>query len=291
MPTWSEAIKSHREKLIEDEKSQHTRRNYGEDLALFAAWHKDYYGEDPDPAQLVGTELREWKGSLLDRGLKPATVNRKLAAIRSFARFLEAEGLARPVKSPRCVRQEKPAPHWLARQEQLALVRAADKSGKPRDAAVVQLLLHTGLRADELASLTWGAIELHPRSGKMTVVGKGRKWREIPLNYAAREALASLRKDGDPDPGDRLIHGQRGPVNAWTVHAIVTRMGDAAKLADLTPHVLRHTFCRRLAESGTRLEQIAALAGHESLDTTRRYVEPGRQELAAAVDRLAGGED
>jgi integrase len=55
--------------------------------------------------------------------------------------------------------------------------------------------------------------------------------------------------------------------------------------------ILRHTFCKNLADKGVRLEMIAALAGHESLETTRRYVEPGQEDLAAAVERLAGGEE
>ena len=63
------------------------------------------------------------------------------------------------------------------------------------------------------------------------------------------------------------------------------------KIEDISPHLLRHTWCKYLADSGARLEVIAALAGHESLETTRRYVEPGQDDLAAAVDRLAGGQE
>ena len=72
---------------------------------------------------------------------------------------------------------------------------------------------------------------------------------------------------------------------------LIAGFGVAARLDGFSPHVLRHTYCKRLADAGARIEQIAALAGHDSLETTRRYLEPGREELAALVDRLAGGED
>jgi integrase/recombinase XerC len=65
------------------------------------------------------------------------------------------------------------------------------------------------------------------------------------------------------------------------------KYGEAAKLGDLSPHQLRHTCAKRLAESGARLEEIAAILGHSSVNTTRRYVEPGREDLRAALERIA----
>ena len=89
----------------------------------------------------------------------------------------------------------------------------------------------------------------------------------------------------------RLFQGRHGALTANGLWRILTGYGAAAKLDDFSPHVLRHTFCRRLAEAGVRLEEIAALAGHESIETTRRYVEPGEDDLRKAVEMLAGGED
>ena len=102
-------------------------------------------------------------------------------------------------------------------------------------------------------------------------------------------------KTFDPPPLGRdlpVFKGREGQYTANALWRIVTLHGRAAGLdADFSPHVLRHTFCRRLAEKGVRLEVIAALAGHESIETTRRYVEPGAEDLRAAVELLAGGED
>ncbi len=294
--TWPAAIAAFGGFLQSEEKSEHTRRNYTEDLGLFAAWYQAHYDEAPDPAQLGATEVREWKQYLTgELRLKPATVNRKLSAIRAFVKWTVKEGIGREIQTPKSVRSEKPAPRWLSRKEQLALLRAVDRvdtdrgDGRGRrNAAVVRILLHTGLRADELAELQRADVQITERKGTLIVrKGKGRKYREVPLNAEARAALVGvIRLDMlDSDP---VFLGQRGPITAWTVHSIVTAIAGLAKLPDLTPHVLRHTFCRRLAEQGARLEQIAALAGHESLDTTRRYVEPGREELAQLVDKLSG---
>ena len=88
-----------------------------------------------------------------------------------------------------------------------------------------------------------------------------------------------------------MLQGQRGPLTERGIQATLAKYAGDARIEDLSPHVLRHTWCKNLADAGVRLEVIAALAGHESLETTRRYVEPGQDDLAAAVERIAGGEE
>ena len=158
------------------------------------------------------------------------------------------------------------------------------------------LLLHTGLRVAELAALRWADLEVRDRSGQLTVRrGKGRKQRTIPLNVEARHALVELRALRDIHGRGRataaVLQGQRGPLTERGIQATLARYAAPARIEDLSPHVLRHTWCKNLADAGVRLEVIAALAGHESLETTRRYVEPGQDDLAAAVERIAGGEE
>ena len=87
-----------------------------------------------------------------------------------------------------------------------------------------------------------------------------------------------------------MFEGRQGPLTAKTLWRIVGRYGHATKLFDLSPHVLRHTYCHNLAMKGGRLESIAALAGHESIETTRRYVEPGMDDLRALVEKLTAAD-
>jgi site-specific recombinase XerD len=294
--TWTRALTRFSDHLVDREKADHTLKNYREDLLAFTAWYQKTFQERPDLRALAPSELREWKAHLRDdRKCEPATVNRKLAALRSFLAWAAAEGLAPEIAMPRSIKQVQPPPRWLDRKQQRALIRAVERRGYPRDVALVALLLHTGLRVAELAALRWADLEIRDRSGTLTVrKGKGRKQRTVPLNVEARNALAALRamreRWGMPRTAG-VLQGQRGPLTERGIQARLARYAADARIEGLSPHVLRHTWCKNLADAGARLEVIAALAGHESLETTRRYVEPGQDDLAAAVERLAGGQD
>jgi integrase/recombinase XerC len=291
-PTWAAAVDRFVLDLAERERSEHTRANYREDLEAFAGWYESKYHDPPTLALLAPSELREWRAHLRDeRKMEPATVNRKLAALRSLLRWAESEGIAPEIAVPRSLRQVKPPPRWLDRKQQRALVRAVEKSGRARDVGLVKLLLHTGLRVEEAVDLKWTDVKVRERSGTLTVrKGKGRKQRDVPLNAEARAALVELKSAG-PRKAPEVLHGQRGPLSIRGVQAILSQYGGPAKIEDLSPHVLRHTFGKNLADAGTAIQVIADLMGHESLETTRRYVQPGHEDLAAAVEKLAGGDD
>ncbi len=130
-------------------------------------------------------------------------------------------------------------------------------------------------------------LELRARKGAITVrAGKGTKERTLPLNKPARQALAAwldARPAGDAAP---LFTGQRG--NALTPRALQRRVAALARRAgvEATPHTLRHTFGKRLVDSGVTLEKVAALMGHANLNTTRIYTVPGETDLARAVGVL-----
>lgn len=287
--SWGDAIEQFELHQAEAEKAALTIKTYREDLSNFHAWYVATFEGEPEIAAMTAAELREWKVYLREtRHLAAASANRHLSAIRSFLRWAEAEGHAPAIRTPKSCRKERQPPRWLSRKDQLAFVRAAERSEK-RDRAIALTLLHTGARVSELAFGSWRDVKISPRKGSVVLHGKGKKDREVPLNAEARAALVDLGYPGRPN--DRIVQGQRGPMGTEGIQLVVAEIARQAKLDHCTSHVLRHTFCRRLAEAGTRLEQIAALAGHESLDTTRLYVEPGKEELAAAVERLAGGDE
>jgi integrase/recombinase XerC len=294
--TWAEALARFDRHLADLERSQHTHANYREDLTAFAEWYEHTFQEEPQLALLAPQELREWKAHLREeRKLEPATVNRKLAALRSLLKWAEANGHAPEIRAPKSIRKVQPPPRWLDLKQQRLLLRAAERHGGWREEPLVKLLLHTGLRVDEAAALTWEDIEIRPRSGQLTVRrGKGRKQRVVPLNAEAREALERLRtaypRQQHARPG-AVLYGQRGPLTARGIESILQKVAHHARLPEVSPHVLRHTFGHNLASKGVPIQVIADLMGHESLETTRRYVQPGADDLAAAVDQLAGGRD
>lgn len=268
-----------------------TAKNYTGDLARFTRWLDHSSGQPSTLESVTPTDLRLYKQALIEEaGWKPASINRTLAALGRFFGWAEEAGLFagdRPPKLPKAERVERAGPRWLSRREQLALARSVERFGSPRDQAVVTLLLHTGLRVAELCDLTWADVTCSPRQGSLRVRrGKGGRARTIPLNATARAALATLGYAKHAGQSERILAGQRGPLTPRGVQARFERYRGWTDLASLSPHTCRHTFCKNLLDAGVSLEKVAALAGHESLDVTRRYGEPSLADLAAAVERI-----
>jgi integrase/recombinase XerC len=165
-------------------------------------------------------------------------------------------------------------------------VRAAQKHGAPRDRALLALLLHAGLRVSEAVNLKVRDVVIRERSGHVAVRrGKGEKYREVPLNATARKMIQEWL--GDHPGGEHLFPGRNGgPV---TPRAIQKRLKELGRLAgvEVTPHRLRHTFCKMLVDAGESLDRVAVLAGHANLNTTARYTRPGMDDLERAVEKLA----
>ncbi len=143
----------------------------------------------------------------------------------------------------------------------------------------------------ELCALQAPDVVLNERSGSVTVRrGKGNKARVVPLNVEARRPLWAwfALVDGTMQESDPLFcDGQGQALQPRGVQHAIKEYGRRAGI-EVTPHILRHTFAKALADAGVSAEQIAALLGHSKLETTRRYTQPTGRDLAAAVERLEG---
>jgi integrase/recombinase XerC len=156
--------------------------------------------------------------------------------------------------------------------------------------ATFTVLLNSGLRIQELCSLTWADVQMTDRKGTLTVRhGKGAKRRHIPLNADARHAFVRLGYHEHAGKDAVIFTGQRGPLTPRGVQSLLKKYVKAAALEHVSPHSLRHTFCKNLVNAGVGLEKVAALAGHDHLDTTRRYCEPSLKDLEHAIELI--GED
>ena len=221
--------------------------------------------------------------------MKPATVNRKLAALSTLYRWAGETGRVDrdPTRYVNGVAQQPTAPKALSNQALRRILRQARRSGKKRDIALLELLAATGLRVSEAAALRVEDVVLNERSGKVIVrAGKGRKYREVPLHKAARESLRAYLAVRPTGRGDALFLGQRGPLGVRGIQMRLAALGEAAGV-EVTPHRLRHTFATRLLrEAGADLVTVAALLGHSSVATTAIYTQPGEADLARAVEGL-----
>ncbi|PSB00826.1 tyrosine-type recombinase/integrase [Merismopedia glauca] len=274
--------------LEEAERSSVTIKNYLCDLNYFVKWFEQKTDQKFNPEQITPTDLRDYKHYLSEvLLLKPKTVNRKLSSLKSFLNWALCEDLIPEHRIPRVpqpIPEETVGPQWLNRLEQHALVRIVEQGKNQRDITIVQLLLNTGLRVSELCSLMWSDIQITNRKGRLIVrSGKGGKRREIPLNQDARQVLQELGYHQNQGKKDAIFWGQRGPMTPRGVESMLHKYVVHAELNEVTPHKLRHTFCKNLIDAGVTLEKVAMLAGHENLETTRRYCSPSSHDLEAAV--------
>ena len=264
-----------------------TRDAYGQHVGTYASWlteRRDGELGIGDP-RARDHAARDFKRHLkVDRGWKPASVNLALAAVDHFNRFL---GLG-----PANVKREplaQAAPRALSEDQQRDLLRAAE-AARPRDRAIVVLLLYTALRLHELTDLDVSDVSMSARKGLLVVrSGKGDAYREVPLNPPCRAALEDWLHVRD----DRAIHGEKalfvgaqgGRLTPRSVDRVIRGVAAHADL-ELSAHTLRHTCVTNLVRSGNDLVLVAELAGHRRLETTRRYSLPSAADRQAAMDAL-----
>ena len=286
-----DVFKSFAQALVQQGRRPLTVASYLSDLRGFADWFTQTNGEAFAPGGITALDVRSFKSYLITvAGFKPATVNRRLASLSRYCAWARTQGLLQddPTAEVKGLRQVKPAPKALAAVDLRRLLREVHKRGIPRDVALVELLANTGLRAGEAAQLVVEDIELSARKGKVTVrSGKGAKYRQVPLNADSRRALEEYLAVRPQTGTSAFFVGQRGNgLTSSAIWRVVKQYGRHAGL-EISPHTLRHTFGTRLVRrKGVDLVTVAAMMGHESLDTTAIYTRPSEEDMAEAVETL-----
>jgi integrase len=189
-------------------------------------------------------DLREYRARLADQQ-KPASVNAAMAALQRFYAWARDTGriMVNPTAKLKPIASQPLAPQGFSSLERQRLRREAERAGPMAD-AIVTTLLNTGLRVDELVSLTWADITLQPRSGSAEIRnGKGAKARVVPLNAFARDALGVIR----PAAAEGAVfRGKRGPYTDRGIRNLLAVLGRRAGVAHVHPHRFRHDAARRL---------------------------------------------
>jgi integrase/recombinase XerD len=278
---------------------------YGRDLADFAASLAKAGGS---VASATTGDLRGYLGALGKRGLKPATVARRLSAIRQLYRFLYAEGQRKddPAAVLEGPKRARNLPKTLTLAEVDRLLRVA-VSGDPaaalpvqlraaRLACLVELLYATGLRVSELVSLPASAAR---RDARFVVVrGKGNKERMVPLNDAAKRAMAdylTLAAEaggaGGTGGGSKWLFPSSGDSGHLTRQHFARELKSLAaaaglRAAQVSPHVLRHAFASHLLHNGADLRVVQTLLGHADISTTQIYTHVLEERLKSLVRDL-----
>ncbi|HET7342980.1 MAG TPA: tyrosine recombinase XerC [Methylomirabilota bacterium] len=271
---------------VERNASAHTLRSYENDLTDFRAFLAGRGSGDLDAAD--ARAVRAWLTALHARGLQPASIARKLAAVRSCFKFLVRRGVLErnPARELRGPRQPRKLVGFLPIDEASQLVEGRGLAGahRVRDRAVLELLYASGLRVSELSGLDLDALDRAERT--VRVLGKGRKERIVPYGGQAARALeAWLAVRGDAD-GALFTSPRGGRLGVRALHRIVSGAARAAGIVRrVSPHTLRHTFATHLLDGGADLRAIQELLGHSRLSTTQRYTHVGADQLMKVYDR------
>ena len=275
--------------LKANDRSFATVKNYSFDLYLFAKWFHEQNCEELTANKITPTDLRKYKQHLIDHPMKPNSINRKIGVLKGFMNWLfETDRIKQRFPLPKMVKKTNATIKWLDKNQQNFLLRHLEKYAHSRDYAIIKLLLNTGLRVNEIVNLKWTDVRMTDKKGAITVrYSKANRYRDVPLNKDARNALSMLGIADMIGKDQTIISGQRGKLTTRGIQLIIKRRFKYTELNFLSPHILRHTFCKNLVDSGISLDRIALLAGHESLDTTRLYCQPSFDDLSDSVDKIS----
>jgi integrase/recombinase XerD len=249
-------------------------------------------------------DLRAYLGELSRRGLGAATVARRLSAIRQLYRFLCAEGQRRddPAAVLEGPKRARPLPKTLTLAEVDRLLRAAASTdlGAPsrerlraaRLACILETLYATGLRVSEFVALPITAARHDARV--VVVRGKGNKERMVPLNNAAKNAMAAyltlLKQSGREAESKWLFpsFGESGHITRQHLGRELKALAATAGLRaeQVSPHVLRHAFASHLLHNGADLRVVQTLLGHADISTTQIYTHVLEERLKSLVRDL-----
>jgi integrase/recombinase XerD len=251
-----------------------TVESYRRDLEDFAT------RLDRGIADATEAQIEEYLAELRAAGRSPATLARRLAALRSFFRHLVLVGTRQdnPAAGVASPRRTRTLPRTLSAREAERLIEAAAGTTPRsiRDAALVELLYGAGLRVSEAVGLERAAVDLEERL--VRCLGKGGRERVVPIGRRAAEALRRYLSRGRPFLDRRhrpelFLNSRGGPLTRAGAFLILRKLADRAGLdpARVHPHLLRHSFATHLLEGGADLRSVQEMLGHADLATTELY--------------------
>lgn len=268
--------------------SANTCRHYRRDLDAFATYCA---GQDIGSWTAVDDEhLRGFSAAAYRRGLSPASIRRRLSAVRSFFRFLlrEKEVSRNPVTSVRAPKARRRLPGNLDADRMARLLDIpGDDPVVVRDRAILELLYSSGLRLAELTGLDITDVDL--ADGTVHVTGKGNKERVVPVGRLARDALRAWHRErgamADAEETALFVSIRGARLSGRSVQARVDHWARRQGIdTRVHPHLLRHSFATHLLESSHDLRGVQELLGHANIATTQVYTHLDFQHLAQIYD-------
>jgi len=285
---------------VERGASRETIRGYRSDLRQFLSYAgtlRPAAASGLTPQEVDPLTIRGYLAWLDRKKEKKASLARKLAALRSFFRFMAREGLAgeNPAAEVRTPKQPQYLPRVLTKDDANALMEfpEGDDLSARRDRAILETLYSTGARVSELVGMN--VEDLNRSDGLVRLRGKGRKERIVPIGTVALEALREYHASLRPSAVSLQLsarsdipvftNNRGGRLTARSVERIVEKHSRRLSGGSVSPHALRHSFATHLLDEGADLRAIQEMLGHASLATTQKYTHLATDHLLEVYDR------
>ncbi|MGE0131597.1 MAG: tyrosine recombinase XerC [Blastocatellales bacterium] len=282
--------------------SDHTLRNYESDLVQFydhvAPPDGKGFRREVSIRDIDHLTIREYMASLYEQNKKKSSIHRKVAALRTFFRYLCREGIleVNPAKLVHSPRVERKLPNHLTIEQMIKFIETpeADTVLGKRDRAILELLYASGLRVSELVNLSLQDVDFNNQT--VRVKGKGRKERMVPFGDHAKKALqdylgvrGELLVEADPeklDPAAVFMNYQGTRITTRSVGRMIDKyVKVCADIHHISPHSLRHSFATHMLDAGADLRAIQELLGHVRLSTTQQYTHVSMDKLMEVYDK------
>lgn len=274
-------------------------------VRVFGLWWEAKYQDGFEPRKITSFDLHAYRQhSLEDARVAPDTWNARHWALGIMCQWIQStlgpsyanlmDGIEQKKSGLRPGRYRS-----LTDQEYGYLVHRIERRTREavttfeyqtavRNQAMVSVMLFAGLRVDEASMLDVSDITINERSGSVRIrAGKGDKERIVPLNLTARRALEGwVNVRGNATANGLFVGKQTERVTTRQIERIVSDLGAECRIEGMSPHWLRYTFGKRLESKGASIEQIRDLLGHESIETTRRYLRASFAELQSVMEGI-----
>ncbi len=272
--------------------SNNTVISYQNDLSQFEIYLKKNFEEEAQSANYG--MVRSWIVQLAENELDPLSINRKIASLRSYYKFLLRQELISkdPMGKIKVLKTKKKLPHFVKEPDMVLVLdhqQYDDDHAGWRDRLIIELLYGTGMRLSELINLKENQINLRERT--IRVLGKRNKERVIPFSDSLVPIMENYRKARNKevearDHGCFVVSDTGSKCYPMLINRIVKkRLGADAAVEKRSPHVLRHTYATHLLNKGAEINAVKDLLGHSSLAATQVYTHNSTEKLKKAYDQ------
>lgn len=276
--------------------AENTYKSYANDVQLFKQYNMFSYNDGTE--KLIHSDISTYSIELQKRNMSPATINRKIAALKQYNLFLISEGIQDNIvildrdfiKIQKTMLQKKlPTVQEINKLKHFA---SRDEKNAKRDYCFISIFVYAGLRESEIVNIKIKDIKLEDRF--INIIGKGNKFRQVVINNHIYDALTDYLDERLTFNIDNpyLFIGQKNkntkkPLNRNFCNRLLSKYKELTNIARLHPHLLRSFFCTNaLHNAGYSIEQVANQAGHSSLNTTKAYLITEQDDLISLANKL-----